>query len=94
MNYILISGWAAFWIIATVVLLVFGFCGAVAAFNDELRKNKRLNSRNEFLRNRLSVTQQELYRVNCRLPEYEERRGRQMLPAGKESGYVQMYDYR
>ena len=72
MTYILINGWAAFWIVATVVMLVFLLCGAVAAFNDEVRKNKRLSSKNELLRNRLSVTQQKLYQVNYRLPEVNE----------------------
>jgi len=68
-DYVLLTTPVAIVLLIVLVLLVCGFCTVQLLLQNEVDKNKRLKHRNSQLREKLSLTQQELNSRGYHLPE-------------------------
>ena len=68
-NYIVLDGFSVLIILLTVIFFAVGFCLAVLCLQDERDKRQRLKERNKHLRERLSLTQYEMYMKCHTLPK-------------------------
>lgn len=72
MDYILIEMHTVIVFLGVMCLLMVGIFLIALSLAEEKCKTRQLCKRNRFLRERLSSTQQDLYRATFTLPEYEE----------------------
>ncbi len=68
-DYVLLTTPVAIVILLLLVLFVVGFCIVQLLLQNEVDKNRRLKDRNIQLREKLSLTQQELNSRGYHLPE-------------------------
>lgn len=68
-DYVILTTPVAIVLLIVLVLLVCGFCTVQLLLQNEVNKNKRLAHRNSQLREKLSLTQQELNSRGYHLPE-------------------------
>ena len=72
MDYVLIEMHTVIIVLAVLCLLSVGIFLIGLSLAEERCKTRQLCKRNRFLRERLSSTQQDLYKATYKLPEYEE----------------------